>query len=270
MPLKGAVKLMTLNPSIEDLLLRLAPSETAFLSWLCPHIDDSLLTEIAAADGGFDEEANFQALKQIQDGHKLPVPLPWIPKEVLQLMCWSEPALSLSIRQQREGHLIRAFCCAVLLQAANEPETRDHLGSENSVLIQMVASALYLGKDASKSAMRLLCWRAMLLPRDYDEYPFFVLALLLLYAAVFEQHQDGESLSLLADWGMAEELRARMQSGAVPKSEAWLLGLTYHDSYHHAWKRLTQQILLDPTKSFPEPTATKLREIAGRLVSAQD
>ena len=53
---------MTKNYPIVKLLHHFNPSETALLDWLRPHIDDSLLEEIAAADYGYKAEEHFEAL----------------------------------------------------------------------------------------------------------------------------------------------------------------------------------------------------------------
>jgi hypothetical protein len=266
---------MVNNNPVLNLLLSFGPSETALLDWLRPHIDDSFLDEIAAADYGFEWEEHFQALKSIYEQQPIPVPLQWVPREVLNLMRWSEPDdpqyLSPPPNSKgRRGHLIRTFCCAVLLQAADNPETLGYIHAENETLVQLVASVLSLGHEASECALHFLCWRVLRLSEEENETPFFGLALLLLCAALFTPTQDGADLSLLADWVLAEETRVRRRPMAGSKSEEWLLGLTYHDQRHEVWRRLAQEVLLDPIKSFPETAATALGRIAKSLVPVRN
>jgi hypothetical protein len=145
-----------------SLLLPFKPSESALLDWLRPHIDDSLLPEIAAADYGVQSDEDFAALLPIRDQQIIPFPLRWIPREVLELIRWSEPedpAWKPGSTGTR-GHLMRAFSCAVLLKAADNPETRGYIEGENDTLIQLISSVLYLGREACENALRFLCWRA--------------------------------------------------------------------------------------------------------------
>jgi hypothetical protein len=257
-----------------DLLTRLDPSETALLDWLVPHLDESHLREIAAVDG-WNEEAYFQALKPIYARQPLPVPLTWMPREVLELARWSEPdapvwdghryVSATPHSRGTRGHLMRAFCCGVLLQAADTPETRGLLSSENDTLIVFVESVLHLGKEASESALRFLAWRVLRIPKEFNETPFFVMALLLLCAALFEPDQDDTDLILLCEWVVAEEAHVRSYLPDYWAEEEWLLGLTHYGNCNEYWRRLAQALLLDPAKSFPEPTASTLREVAKRL-----
>ena len=183
-------------------------------------------------------------------------------------MRWSEPeATEWKPRSTgTRGHLLRAFCCAVLLKAADVPETRDYISSENETLIQLIASVLHLGNEASESALCFLCWRVSRQSIDEAETPFFILALLLLRVALFEPHQDEASLILLADWLVDEEAHVRT---VISRSEDWLLGLTFHDIRHEVWRKITKEVLLDSAKSFSEPTATAMRNIVNRLFREQ-
>ena len=176
---------MNSNHPVNDLLLRLRPSSTALLDWLVPRLDESHLREIAALDGGVMAAEFFQALKPIHERQPLPVPLTWMPRVVLEAAQWStldspQHLSALPHSRGTRGDLIRAFCCAVLLQAADEPETLELLSSESDTLIRLVDSALRLGEEASESALRFLCWRVLRLSEDFEEAPFLVMALLVL------------------------------------------------------------------------------------------
>jgi hypothetical protein len=257
------------NP-IYDLLHRLDPSESALLDWLVPRIDDTHLHEIALSDYGINEEEYLQALRRIHDGQPIPIPLQWVPGEALELKRWSEPddpdyVSPPSNSKGTRGHLIRAFCCAVLLKAGDEPETQDYIHSENNTLVQLIGSVLHLGREASEGALRFLCWRVLRMPDLEEALPFFAMALLLLYATLFQPDQDGSDLNLLVDWVMAAETKVREYNDGWRYSEEWLLGLTLFNQRHHVWSRLAQEVLLDPVKAFPEPAAATMRDIAKRL-----
>jgi len=260
------------NP-INDLLQRLDPSETALLDWLVPHLDDSHLREIAALDGGGMAAEFYQALKPIYERQPLPVPLTWMPRAVLELGRWSRPEapqkyIARPYSKGTQGHLIRTFCCAVLLRAADDPETQGRLAYESDTLILLVDSVLRFGEEASESALRFLCWRVLRLSEDFEEFPFFLMALLLLYVALYQRGQNSSGLNLLIDGVLAEETRARARLAYILDaydSEEWLLGLSGLSSCNEDWRILAQALLLDPVKGFPRPIAAKLRDIVKRL-----
>jgi len=55
---------------------------------------------------------------------------------------------------------------------------------------------------------------------------------------------------------------------STPSEDAetkWLLVLAFHNQCYPVWRRLAQEILMNPAKAFPERAATKLRDIAKRL-----
>ena len=253
---------MTDISSVLNLLHHFNPSKTALLEWLEPHLDDSLLHEIARADYGHDEEANFQALKLIHERQQVPAPLDWIPREVVELRRWSEPddpnwkGYPPNSKGAR-GHLIRAFCCTVLLIAADDPEMQGDPSDENETLIQLIASVVHLGHEASESALRFLSWRVLRLYEEENEDTFFAFGILLLYAFLFEPPQDGADLNLLVDWVLTDTLNF----------EDWLLGRAWYTQRYEVWKRLGQSILMDPAKHFSEPAATTLQSIVKRLLS---
>src|SRR5262245_2436176 len=107
-----------------------------------------MLREIASADYGMDADAHLDALLRIRDRGEAPAPMNWEPKEVLELIRWSEPEDpnwrpgGTGIR----GHVMRAFVCAALLRAAPEPANHGYFDGENQTIAQLLASALVLGR----------------------------------------------------------------------------------------------------------------------------
>ncbi len=74
-----------------EFLNRFRPSQNAVLDWLRERVDDPMVREIAEADYGQDAEQHFNVLIKVRNGGKLPVPLTWVPREVLELIRWSRP-----------------------------------------------------------------------------------------------------------------------------------------------------------------------------------
>jgi hypothetical protein len=163
---------------------------------------------------------------------------------------------------------MRAFCCTVLLQAAAAPEHTDGFDGEIETIIQLVASVLVLGSDASAAALSLLCWRMLTLPREHDERPFFLLAILLLATSLFHAEADGPLLQQLGEWVMAEEAEVRVQlpPSRVREAKPWLLGLTTNAIKHDTWRTVAARVLLDPASAHPSVAAPTLRGIGARLV----
>lgn len=253
---------------IRLLLSRLKPSGESLLDWLIPQVDDAMLREIARADYDYCADGHYAALRQIRDHRIIPAPLPWEPLEVLNLTRWGEPDEPScgTVNVGPRGHLVTAFCCAVLLKAADDAQTQDFIHSENDTLIQLVASVFALGREPLERASEFLAWRLLRLPLSHEEYSFFALALLLTRAALYAPGESGDDLTLLAEWVIREEARARRKPISYAWSGHWLLGLTNFDSYHNTWKRLASQILTDPSKSFPAAAAAVMRDIVERLL----
>jgi hypothetical protein len=149
-----------------------------------------MLLEIARCDYGDDVEIHLAALHQIR-ANKIPAPLQWHPGEVLCLTCWTEWD-SLSSHSTR-NHWMRLFACTVLIWASLEPENYvyrlgdgNHSEGEESTIIQLIDSALYLGDDVANAALKFLGWRMQsqlnraLIDEDFGECPCYAVAMLLL------------------------------------------------------------------------------------------
>jgi hypothetical protein len=140
-----------------------------------------MLREIAAADYGMDADPHLAALRAIKAGD-VPAPMNWEPKEVLELIRWSEPEDptwtpgSVGTR----GHWMRLFSCAVLIRSAAEPESEDYFLGEDSTIIQLVDSAMKLGHESSVAALQFLYWRTRYRELNKWDKPYFAIAILFL------------------------------------------------------------------------------------------
>jgi hypothetical protein len=262
----------------QPVLARCDPSPTALLNWLRPWIDDSLLEVIARAPFGVGTAKYLAHLRCLRDDSSADLD----PKhfnqalDVLQLGRWWDPDSAGEEVRGARGHLLRAFCCAILLGAApqlNLPN-RDFVVGENQTIIQLVASALALGHEACATSLRLLAWRAER-PTDQDEeYPFLALGVLLLAATVNPGADDAPWLRQLADWVVAieavafcrAELRDRRQPWLWVENPAWLLGLTRFDGQHPAWRAVAWSVLVEQPSGSADAAAAALHAIAGRLI----
>ena len=252
-----------------ELAAAFPPAPDALLELLRRQVDDGMLREIARADYGMDEDAHLAALLPVRDRGELPAPMRWEPKEVLELVRWSEPddpAWKPGSPGTR-GHRMRAFACAALLRAAAEPENAGFFDGENSTLAQLLASALVLGADAQEAAARFLTWRT---PRmaHHEDRPFFALGLLVLAVELRGGRLPDGALAAAADWVVAEEAEERAaQHPYLPvNSEGWLLGLTWHDLRDTVWRALAGRMGEAAGALPPCPARDRVEEVALRVM----
>lgn len=227
-----------------------------------------MLGEIAAADYGFRSDEYLRDLRRIRDERRIPERPDDLPLEVLELIRWSEPddpAWEPGGRGER-GHLMRLFCCAVLLTAADRPGIRPYL-DEEPTLRQCVSSAVALGTGASGALLPLLCWRVATIPVTDDARPFFAMAILLLAAAHYRQAADAPLLRELPRWVVVEERQARAAAQPpAPYHHTWLLGLKFSADGDDRWRELGWQLLVAPETPHPVEATTDLVAVGSRLV----
>lgn len=251
-------------PALSDFV----PSDNTLLDWLRPRIDDSMLDDIARADDGTRNKKHFRELRIIRNSGVLPSPLLSEPTDVLQIISWSEPEdpewKPGSIGER--GQLMRAFCCAVLLQAVAEHEWSHDFAGQHVTIIQLTASVLALGGEPAEAALDFLWNRSIALAEGNKDRPFFALAILLLGASKYELDSD-EQIRQQAEWVMIEEAEARRRElHRFAKSHpSWLLGLQHYRVKDETWRRLAKEILLDLPRE-NEETAAILRDIGRRIV----
>jgi hypothetical protein len=243
----------------------LDPAADALLALLRAQIDDGMLEEIAAADYGHRIEENLAALRQIRDTGEIPVPLPWEPREVLELIRWSEPEdpeWKPGSTGER-GHRMRAFACATLLRAAAELTEAAAMDGENQTLAQLLASVFVLGEEAQQAALRFLAWRVPLVAPGY-ELPFFRLAQLIL--AVHLRAGSATEMVSLAEQIERDEAAERAAVEPCFGDPRWLLGLTFQQIRHTVWVRLTHQ-MLEEASAIADPAAREaVEELALRVL----
>jgi hypothetical protein len=217
------------------------PAADALLELLRTQVDDDMLREISEADYGHAAELHLSALRAIHATGEIPAPLPWQPKEVLELIRWSEPedpAWKPGATGER-GHRMRAFACAALLRAAADPAEALYADGENQTLAQLVASVMTLGEAAQRAALRFMDWRVDTVAAG-GELPFFRLAQLILAVQVAEPDARVGRLAAQLTEDVAAE---RAEVAPCLANDRWLLGLTFHQIRLGVWVRLTHQLL---------------------------
>lgn len=229
---------------------QLDPSSDDLLRIVFSNVDESMLREIAAADYGQDFDEHLEQLAAIKSG-KILAPMQWEPKEVLELIRWSEPedpSWSPGSTGDR-GHWIRLFACAALLRAASEPANQGYFTGEDSTIIQLVESAMKLGDKTSHAALKFLCWCMQTRPPEETERPYFAIGTLILLVRLDK-----------LDPGIFEVLEpATKPSGLYPSR------LFEDCQTSKTWHRLVSEVLIESNHS-----NQAVRDFAGSLLQDSD
>lgn len=244
----------------------------ALLNEISRHIGDDVLHFIARADYGYDADENFHKLKQIRDGGAIAQPLPWSPREVLELTRWSNP-LSKDWSQQThgisrpKGHLAVVFSCAVLMRAYGDAKTRDYCDGYNQTLIQLLNNLEHVDFDTTQTSISFLAWLITQLSDELGERAFVAVALLFL-CVKFEAKLTKEQLLAFSRWIVAQEKEVvESWSGGVGDLHYhWLLRTTFFNAHHKKWITLGAEM---STFSLSGEAGDVVREI-GRCLAGED
>lgn len=198
------------------------------LDLLRPRVDRHMLRTLAQADYGTDEARHLSALVAIWESGRVPHPLPWHPREVLELVRWDEG--------DDTNHARRAFACAVLCIDAAGPEYSDGTGQTLAIALD---SCLVLGREFVQAYVELAV--ALIQGQeDHDERALFGLFGLLLAQAWLDP-SDPRLPGLVT---RLEALEAEHAVGGYARpEEGWLLGTTDFNQRHELWRQLSARIL---------------------------
>lgn len=204
-----------------DPLDHLEPACGPLLELVNANVDESMLREIAEADYGMDAEAHLAGLRTLVRG-AVPAPLPWEPKEVLELIRWSEPE-DPNWRpgsSGERGHWMRLFACTHLVRCMAEPENDGLDAGEESTIIQLMESAVLLGEETAIAALRLLAWRLTTGSPDSWRSPCWPLAVLILGLELGRCGAD--TTRYLVEAVMTEEVLDGELFAYCTEAEKWL------------------------------------------------
>ncbi|WP_218933295.1 hypothetical protein [Rubripirellula lacrimiformis] len=213
------------------------PSSDSLLHLAFRHVDDSMLREIAAADYGEDAGKHLSQLLAIKNG-TIPAPMQWEPKEVLELIRWSEPedpTWSPGSTGHR-GHWMRLLSCAVLLRAEAEPANEGRFTGEDSTVIQLVDSAIKLGDAATNAALQFLCWCTQSSGFGDWDRPYFTVAIQILLVWLDKCDPD-TAVQLIAASDYEHSSHAEMFKYCQKTP---------------AWKKFIEDVLVGSTNAPPE------------------
>jgi hypothetical protein len=229
---------------LEAFLNSLEPDPAALLSAISKHITDDMLAEIAEADYGRDPERQVEALRQIRDHGTFVEPMCWYPCEVLELIRNSQPEDpgwkpgATGVR----GHWMRAFACAALFHALDEPwRYKGDAAKPGYTLIQLIASFDTLGVDFTRETVRLVAWLMLDsgLEGQDEQVVYFGVGMLWLLLHLSNPPSD-TSLIHLAEWIVRrEEELAMTLRGSFDR---WLLGVGGSSPPPSPWESLGDRL----------------------------
>jgi hypothetical protein len=232
-----------------------------------------MLEDIAAADYGLNVAEHRRAVEELRHVRRLPEELSWYAEEVLALTRWStvdgsEPGPE----GARRLHLMRMFCCLVLVRAATTQ------GGPVNSLTPLVESAIELGPEAQEAAAGYLAWCRLHEPGDWRDdaasRPVLTLALVTLSALLPVGRTSDLVPRLIGSF--ADELSAVLASENLawsPRPIHELLKLTAQAGTRRMWVSLADRCLLDGPAQRTEhavPLALLGRALRGDLAADAD
>jgi hypothetical protein len=230
----------------DALLKKLNPDSDSLLIAISKYVDDSMLMTIARADYGHAVNQHFEALRQIRDEQIVFAPMPWYPKEVLELTRWIKPEnpdKHLPPHTPIQWHTMRAFACSALLRAAFEPANFPYFFGDNDTIAPFLESLSFIDANIQTEALRFFAWCARHLPQAASVAPFYLLALLVLMLRV-QSTIPRDDLRIIIDW-IYEWVRAAFIT-EFPYSDGtkhqWLTWLTFYKQRHYIWQSLSREI----------------------------
>jgi hypothetical protein len=244
-----------------ELLTVFPPSGQMLLDMTRRQVDDDVLDEIARADYGMDADLHLAALQPIRDDGVIPRPMEWHPREVLELIRWSEPerAELQPGAAGRRGHLMRTFACAVLLRADSDGEVDTAV---EATLAHCLSGAKVLGQGISEAAGSFLTWRIPTMAST--ERWLFALGLMIVAMRFRNGPVTDHILGDTAEWFLGEEgdwrgkFRLHYNPADPPPAP---VGLTYG-----RWKPLLAELLSGTATVHTEAVRDNLELIARVLL----
>ncbi|MCU0687813.1 MAG: hypothetical protein MUF34_37155 [Polyangiaceae bacterium] len=231
------------------------------LTWLCDRLGPADLEAIARADYDTDQPLHLAALRRIVAGDRRPLrPLRWHPREVLELVRWSEPG-----PHATGEHLRRLFCCTVLLLAALEPADQGRTHSFNASLAAATESIVVAFPEWRESFLALLDALEARGEAFGAERAFLPLARL-----VVRSPTGAPPEALCAEVERADQLAStyRARSAGLAKAPegpwGWVLGVTASDQRAKLWRTLLKGVVAS-TQGDPS-----YGHVVARLIALRD
>ncbi len=133
---------------------------------------------------------------------------------------------------------------------------------------------MHLDKETWGLTLQLLSWRILSMPADDEEGPFFFMGVLLIAAMLYRSEDEGFLLCQLGEMVISEEKRRReiIAECFYQTSPEFLFGLRnnlFTDFCINKWKKITQQILINPSSPHPRKAVSILQDIGMRVVGGE-
>lgn len=218
-------------PGADCDVIRAVADPDALLNAVRPLVDVAILKKIADADHGHGAEENSAILKTIRDGGVLPIPLEWFPHEVCALTRWETPK-----KDDRRGHIVRLFACAILLRAALDGET-EVMGVTDTLIVALESAAV-LGVDFVDAYVR---WAASGIDKA-DTDNDFIGASIVLARGLGSTLVDAAACDALLGWVTFRLETWTMVHDVSPGNKPkGLLDWTFFNQRHAVWHALLER-----------------------------
>jgi hypothetical protein len=206
------------------------------LLWLLRRdLDDALVEEMAASDGGMCKEEYREALAEILRTGAVPPPLLLASAEICNLLMWGAVQLDTPFTlEQRRDQVMCLFASWILINAYTRPE-RARDGSieqgDELALQNLTELSMELGPEFVRASIRFVLWAQSEGAAAHDPMDnlFYLLSLLVLRCASPDPEEVAAAPAVY-DVLVAGEQQLRRQmcedeSAGRPPERAWLFGL---------------------------------------------
>jgi len=219
--------------SLDEQDLAADPGRLGLFWLLRRELDDALVEEMAASDGGMYKEEYHEALVEILRTGKVPIVVQ--PAEICNLLMWEVVQLDTPLSaEQRRNQVMRLFASWLLINAYTRPE-RARDGSieqgDELALHNLTEISVALGPEFVRASIGFVAWAqsAGAAAHDSMDNLFYRLSLLVLRCASPDAEETAAAPAVY-DTLVAEErqLRRQMSEEQSPGwnlGPAWLFGL---------------------------------------------
>ena len=226
--------------SLDETDVAADPGRLELLWLLRGELDDALVEEMAASDGGMCKTENNEALVEILRTGEVPSPLAPDPGEICGLLRWErcEPIAPLTPTQRRH-EVMRLFAMWILLNA-HAGQNTDRMGYDEDgvelTLVNLTAISVALGPEFVRAAIRFVLWAKCKRAATHDPMDnlFYLLSLFVLRCAS-KDAEECAAAPAVYDALVTEERQLRRQMSEHQSADwtpgpVWLFGL-YNGSY---------------------------------------
>ncbi len=217
-------------------VLAYPPDRAGLFDRVRREVSDRMLKVVAESDYGYLAGENLAALKALRDGTAPKASMEWVPNEVLCLFAWSEHRTEQQLKDVREFHLTRAFCCGCLLEIPDVNENRARFSTDRQVAL--IESVLILGEEYQRLLASQLVWMIEEMKPWEEEFLFAGFGLLATLK-LGELRPEADVVKALGEWLVrANEAALPWHEDMTYSNPQTFLDLRFVGVSSASWRRL--------------------------------